>query len=297
MTTSSATTTAALGRSDTAITTPPLPTPEPTAPIVVASAQVPTLPTPRAAATPEQTCAAAQLTADGLASGQSRISLSSPCRKTQSVKLTYGPIELDQTIGADGKLAVVLDMLFDAQQPVVAVFADGSKQSVTPVGLDLDKVTKVAIVWQGPADLEMHAFEYAAFENEPGHVWSGAAQTGDEAKKRTAADGRGHGFLSTLGAPGSKGGRVQVYTFVHSAGGEPGVVAMRLDYASRGAVPKGDACGSGHLSSVNFDVIVRERGGVERVESNVIPAANCGEALARTVRLMAGAVPDIRVRN
>ncbi len=274
-----------------------VPGPEPAAPIVIASAQTPTLPPAAMTATLNAACDAAKLTAEALPAGQARIQVSSPCRKTQAVKLTYGPIVLERALGADGQFAFVLDVLFDTRQPLVASFADGRSETVVPSGLDIDNVTKVAVFWRGPVDLELHAFEYAAHEGEAGHVWSGAAQSSDETIKRIAADGRGHGFVTNVGASGSIGGRMQVYTFLHAPGGEPGVITMRLDYASRGAIATGDACGSGRLGSVDFDVLVRERGTAERLESNVIPAASCGEILARPVRLLAGAVPDIRVRN
>jgi hypothetical protein len=89
---------------------------------------------------------------------------------------------------------------------------------------------------------------------------------------------------------------LQVYTFVNTDASRPGIIAMRLDYTSRGSLPEGQTCGNGELSQIPYEVITRDRSGQIRREANVIPAAKCGERLSETARLLQGAVPDLRVR-
>jgi hypothetical protein len=264
---------------------------------VVAAATILQSPVQSTGAETARDCSAADVTAEALPAGQSQITVTSPCRKSEPIQLTDGAMTMTRSLDGNGRATAVIDVLMPQSTPIVVTFNDGQSRDVVALTGAPAGVTKVAVIWQGPVDLELHAFEYAALPAEPGHVWSGAKSSHEETLRRTRGDSRGHGFLTSSSEPGAAGGRMQVYSFVHTADAPKGIVTMRPDYASRGELPAGDFCGSGQFSTVAFDVLIRSGTGDIRQERGVIPSARCGEKLDPGARLIGGAVPDIRVRN
>ena len=242
-------------------------------------------------------CEAAKVSSSALAGGKLLISIDSACRPAQPVTIQYGGYDIVRRIGPSGQANLVLDLFLGKGGTAKVTFADGSSQVVDASAGDLNGLSKVALIWQSAVDLDLHAIEGGGGFGKQGHRWTGAASTMDAAKAESTDSGHGAGFLSTVDDGAHEGTKVEVYTFVHSADQETGAVSMLVDYASRGAKPAGELCGTGALAEIPFEVVIFDRKGRTARESGVIPAAKCGETLAGAARYLKEAVPDLRFRN
>ena len=242
-------------------------------------------------------CEAAKVSSSALAGGKLLISIDSACRPAQPVTIQYGGYDIVRRIGPSGQANLVLDLFLGKGGTAKVTFADGSSQVVDASAGDLNGLSKVALIWQSAVDLDLHAIEGGGGFGKQGHRWTGAASTMDAAKAESTDSGHGAGFLSTVDDGAHEGTKVEVYTFVHSADQETGAVSMLVDYASRGAKPAGELCGTGALAEIPFEVVIFDRKGRTARESGVIPAAKCGETLAGAARYLKDAAPDLRFRN
>ncbi len=154
-------------------------------------------------------------------------------------------------------------------------------------------LSKVAVIWQAPVNLDLHVYEYAARHGESGHVWPGAPSSADAAEAETRASKRGRGFLSTSDDGRGDGDKVEVYTFWHHAEQRSGLVATALDYETRGASPNADTCGSGVHASVVYETFILDPRGQLSRERGAIAPATCGSQLTGAGRYMEDAVPDL----
>src|SRR5262249_45128711 len=151
-----------------------------------------------------------------------------------------------------GRAELVLDCFAGDREAVALSFDDKTTVYRQPVvGEDMRDFSKVTIVWTSAVDLDLHAFEYAAAFESPGHVWTKQPRSFEEAATGQG-DGRGHGFLSTISAGTELGMNMEIYTFVHQHGESPGIIKFAVDYVSRGSRPEGRFCGSGDLAEMRF---------------------------------------------
>ncbi len=243
------------------------------------------------------TCPDAVLATESLPGGRSKVSVQSPCRRGQTVSLQYGPITMQGALDDKGNTGFIADMFLGADAETSVTFADGKRQPLRLPAGDLDEVIKVAIVWDAPVNLDLHAFEYAAAQGEPGDIWSGAPRDASVASALIAQDGRGHGFMSSTDDGKGAGPKVEVFTFMRSRQQNRGAIAMALDYQTRGNEPSGEACGTGRYAQVPIKVIVREPGGDISKQDGIISSLPCGTPLSTDARYQTGIVPDIRVHS
>lgn len=255
--------------------------------------------TPAKAAEPKLSagdCAPPKVTAEAVPGGRARLALAAPCHGGKPMRLQYGDYAFERPLDASGQAAFLVDLFQGTGVPVAVVLGDSAPQAIALPPTDLEKVSKIAIVWTAPVNLDLHAFAYGAADRDPGHVWADAPSSLETARQ-ASAKGQGQGFLSSADDGQAQGPKVEVYTYLHGAEDAPGTVAMALDYESRGTTPKGDTCGQGALASVPFDVIVVERGRLVSRESGIIAAASCGTTLATAARYARSAVPELRIRR
>lgn len=171
--------------------------PSPTPPPLVQKAAVTPPPNPVVKKLAAGACGVPETKTEPLAAGRMQLTLVSSCRAGQEIVWSYGGAEFAAKLDAAGKLDVIVDCFAGATTPVDMTLADGTELSLPVTALDLDKVTKVAVIWRAAVDLDLHAFEYAAQAGEPGHVWSGGPGSLDAARERLDKASRGAGFLST----------------------------------------------------------------------------------------------------
>ncbi len=275
---------------------PPPELPGPPARLPSVAANIP--PPPAAVTAPARTdavCAPPEIQIAPLAAGQTQIRIESPCRRGQDVGLVYDGVEIKRQLPANGSGYFTLDLFAGDRRSVDVTFADGTRRVIPVAAADLDKVSKVAVRWRAPVNLDLHVFEHAAGAGQPGHVWTGATASADSAIKARTASGLGRGFLTTYEE--SQGDKVEVYTYIHGEKDQGGTVAMALDHETRGSLPSEATCGQGPLAKVAFQVsMLSPRGEVARAAGSFKPA-RCNQPLAAADRFDYALMPVITVRN
>ncbi len=245
-------------------------------------------------------CGAPEIVTQSLGAGLMRLSATSACRAKQDVVVEYGGARLMRGFDARGRLDTTIDAFAERTAPVELTFADGSQRSVAVTAKDLDAVTKIALIWRAPVNLDLHAFEYAAVRGEPGHVWAGAPSSLEAARAETEPQRRGRGFLSTRADDanaGPDGDRLEVYTLVHVAGQAPGTIALAVDYETRGELPVGATCGTGAMAEVPFSIVQLSASGQVSRQTGQFAAVACGTPLTADARYLQAALPIIKIRK
>lgn len=93
------------------------------------------------------------------------------------------------------------------------------------------------------------------------------------------------------------GVKAEVFTFLPGKQQSSGVIAMALDYKSRGSDPTGETCGSGQYAQIEIQVIILDRSGALSRQAGIVASALCGKILSSEARYQTGVVPDIRIHN
>jgi len=256
----------------------------------------------RAATNP---CPDATVTSQPVTGGRILIKIDDNCRAGRPFSVRYERYGFHGRLNGDGKAEVLFDLFLGAAPGVAVHFTDGKRQHVAMTATDLDMVTKLAVVWQAPVDLDLHAFEYAAAMNEPGHIWSGSPADAAQAWRKTVASGRGRGFITRLDGRSTNvddpvlgpAHRAEVYTFWHAAERQSGTVATSLDFTSRGETPSAPFCGSGPYARLSFETIRHSPGRPVLRENGLISPHDCGKSIPPSIRFLSHAVPDLRLRK
>ncbi|MBX9924741.1 MAG: hypothetical protein K2Y05_00135, partial [Hyphomicrobiaceae bacterium] len=256
-------------------------------------------PTAAAAANAAPCTETPKTTVTPMIGGRIQLTVDSPCRRGQSIDLRYG--EQTRSLPLDpngGKGATIVDLYLGAGQDVTISTSDG-KQAVVATGAESNagEYSKVALIWSKPVDLDLHAIENNAQIGAPGHVYSKAPRTAEEAKSQAATSGRGAGFLSTSSDGTTGDSHVEVYTFFHSPDQQFGAIPFAIENATRGAKATGEACGQGALAEVTYEAIVRTKGGEMQRENGIIASVACGSSLDGRARYLRDAVPDLRFKR
>lgn len=225
------------------------------------------------------------------------IRIASPCRKGQEVRLGYDIAELTRTLSAAGLLELTLDAFAGDRKSVSLQFADGYQRVLPVVAGDLDRLSKVAVRWRAPVNLDLHAFEHAAAPGAAGHVWSEAPSTAEAALSSRDAARQGRGFLGTFDEGQGSGDKLEVYTYVHGEQDSGTAVGFALDYASRGETPALPGCDDGAQARVEFTVTMLARTGELSRAGGVLKPLRCGQAITAAERLDPALLPVIRTRN
>ena len=177
------------------------------------------------------------------------------------------------------------------------MFHDGSRRALPAAAKDMDRVSKVALIWRSPINLDLHAFEYAAAYGEAGHRWFKVAGDAASTIALTTESKRGQGFLSTIDDGTGPGVHLEVYTFIHADKEPAGSIAMAIDYETRGELPAGDVCGAGQLARIDYEFRVLSRDGQAAGGSGSIRSAPCGVPLSTAVRYQQAGLPSLRIRK
>ncbi len=242
-------------------------------------------------------CTAPELETEPLDGGTMRLAINAPCHPNEFVQISYGGAELIRKLNANGILDFILDCFAGTSSAVEVRFADGLSRTVPVVAKDLDKVSKIAVVWRAGVNLDLHVFEYAAAFDQPGHLWARVPSSFGSARIDSASDGRGHGYLSSADDEKPLGDKLEVYTFLHNDQQASGSISLALDNESRGEVPSGATCGQGALAEIAFHVSILPRSGQVSRQSGVLTRVDCGTRLTHQARFNQSAMPGLRIRK
>ncbi|WP_417588030.1 hypothetical protein [Pararhodobacter oceanensis] len=147
-------------------------------------------------------------------------SVYAPCDRNARVQVEHAGLTFDTQIDQDGQLMLMVPALID-DATLNVTFPDGRVQSDSTFVEELDQIERVALQWEGPATLLLHAYEFGAEFGANGHIHAGNPQ------EPNVED---HGFLTVLGDPDlADGHMVQVYSFPSGQSSRSGSVTLEIE--------------------------------------------------------------------
>ncbi|MBC8049313.1 MAG: hypothetical protein H7X92_04085 [Chitinophagales bacterium] len=210
--------------------------------------------------------------------------------------IEYAGATFIRKISENGAFDFILDCFAGANQPVQFKFMDGQSVSRDVAARDLDTVTKVAVIWRGSVNLDLHVLEYAAGHGQPGHVWSGSPSSALDAMRQAEGERRARGYMSSVASGVASGDNVEVYTLWNIRGQASGAIATSLDYESRArAIPDPDSCGLGLFADIDYEIIIWSDKSISRTTGG-FSSLRCDQKIANGGRFFSKAVPDIFFR-
>jgi len=217
-----------------------------------------------------------------------------PCRKQHSFQLIYDEqyvfnYQTDQY----GKSHIDFD-LFLGTRPTQIRFEDGLNSTLTlPTSKNtLSKLSKAAIIWNSPVNLDLHVHEFAAEAGQKkGHIWQ------QNPNNQSTAIKTGRGYLTQYSAEHTQGSNIEVYTFFHTENSRTGIIDLKVDFESRGTIPKAPFCGKGKHASPSYQTILLTPNKAPQRRSMRIQAAPCEQKLSQDVRYLSSAFPgNLKIR-
>ena len=183
-----------------------------------------------------------------------------PCDAGARVVVQHAGLAVTERIGATGVLEVTLPA-FAAAAEVEVAFNDGPALSARATVPDMALYDRVAVQWQAPDAFQLHAFEFGAGFDDPGHVSAATPRDPGHALRATG------GFLMLLGdSRVSWPLLAEVYTF--PSGGVPreGTVAIEIE-----AMVTAEVCGREMLG----ETLEIHGGGAVRVRELTLAMPGC----------------------
>ena len=242
-------------------------------------------------------CGLADLVVKPLPGGQANVLVTSSCRAGQGLVLDYADVKYAQKLDTAGRAGLVVDMFAGASVPATISFVDGQTQQVTLPQGDLDEVIKIALVWNSPVDLDLHALEYAARRGESGHVWAKNPKTAAESRDKARRTNAARGFLSRADNANTVGDKVEVYTIWRVLEQRFGSIGLLVDDVTRGSMPEGKHCGDGELASVPYRVIRRVPGRPISIRKARLSPLPCDSELSDDYRYNRASITDLDLRR
>ncbi|MEM8742420.1 MAG: hypothetical protein AAGE13_13115, partial [Pseudomonadota bacterium] len=256
------------------IVSPGLPQPGPeVAPQPVAL--IPTVPEPEAAPipAPEPSQAPPPVLAScrpaltlSTASGQMvALDVEADCLAGESVVIEQAGLLFAQRVGDDGRLSATLPAMSSPARVTIR-YGAGETVSESIVVQGLDRVARVAIVWRGGYDLNLHLFA-PGLRDGARHVWQ------DAPRDRRQARLGGGGYLLSLGDPALGDYRAEVISVPLRRSGQPAVMRLELQLGDPAA-----AC----LEAIDYSMVwadARRRADPQAIRLPLTACPAAGEML------------------
>ncbi|MEM9138294.1 MAG: hypothetical protein AAGB15_00560 [Pseudomonadota bacterium] len=219
---------------------------------------------------------------------QSTILIMAPCHANTVAELTYSGLRLAVPLDSDGN-GTVTALGFEPNSPALVIFSTGEKIDFDLPFKGINKVSRVALVWDTPVALELNALEFGAQPGTAGHVRP------ENPKSFAAVRRGGGGFLSTYFAYGDIGQNAQFYTHFTRQGGQSGIVKLMIDFASRSRDKLEGTCGSGEYAAPQFLIMRSVSGRADRPVLKKLAAHACSDLSLENTdkRLISGGIADL----
>lgn len=241
-------------------------------------------------------CSDVQLNSKALPAGRIEINLKSLCLSGRNVTFTYASHQFVRAVGSNGELQFVLD-LFEGAAPLALKLPDGATTPVDLSGVDFKGVSKVAVLWSTPVNLDLHAQEYLASRGSPGHVWANSPGSLDQSQAAARDGNKSRGFIGMSDDGQGEGTHAEVYSFLHNPNQRNGSVTLIIDYETRGDVPSGRYCGDGDLARIEVQVVRLRPGGRVEKETVRFGAVPCGQKVPEATRFNRDLLGDLVARG
>lgn len=146
-----------------------------------------------------------------------------PCRPNAVIAIHHQGMMFDVITDETGTAEVDVPAL--AQEAFfVAAFDDGDGAVAMTDVPSLAMYDRAVVQWQGDSQVELHAFEFGATYEEPGHVWSKATSSLERVSNGTG------GYLTSLGDASAENALMaEVYTFPSGISLQDGDVKLRIE--------------------------------------------------------------------
>jgi hypothetical protein len=225
-----------------------------------------------------EACGLPEAATTPLPAGRMQVALASPCRAREALRWRYAGLEHAAALDDTGRATITLDAFPGIATPLAVVFADATTGDLTVTTAGLDRISRVALVWRGPASLSLAAFERGAATNGDGHVASRSPSSPAVAARNAASGSGATGFLAAAAADtATEIDRVAVYTHLHRPDEPPGLVAFAVETPV--AASAGQPCPSATATEIPARLLVFTPG-AEPATHRIVVALACGPALA-----------------
>ncbi len=276
----------------------------PTPPPVAAAPPPPAAPPqppPAAASATAAACEAVAPKTTALPAGMMSLAVRSACHRQQTVTVSYGGLEFKRRFDPDGALDVAIDCIFGTSAPMTVTYADGRVVSVPVTCQDLERISKLAVIWRNPIDLDLQMFERPAAPGAVGQIGSATPGQRDAARATSITERAARGFLSSIGTAksldGADGVRMTVYTAFHPPQTTTQTIPFAIDYVTRGDTASNETCIGGRHANPGYEIVrLTARGQVVR-EDGQFAAFVCGAVVASTLRFNQSLHAPLRIRN
>ncbi len=220
--------------------------------------------------------------------GLTEVIIESPCHAGTVAELSYDGLSFGVALDGAGA-GTVAAVGFQQASDAVMRFSGGETIDFNIPFADTERMARVALAWELPVELDLHAFEFGALARSDGHVRPDRPRSFGDVRRR------GGGYLLEYQPVGGIGQSISVYTYWRRYGGRSGVVKLGVDFASRDGRQRPDTCGGGALAEPDFTVLRSMAGKLERPRHRRLASLDCA-AIAGTTDLYIGdAVDDMIV--
>ena len=201
---------------------------------------------------------------------QTVVAVNAPCAAGTVATVSYGEITLALPLDRAGNGSLTVPG-FERSSAARLKFADGKVERFELPFSGISKVARIALVWDGDIELDMHALEFGSVPFAEGDVHEGNPRDQDAVRRS------GGGFLQTYAPVRGFGQNVEIYSHVISRKGEGGVVELYVDYVSRNRDRLAETCSEGRLARPKLTVLRSERGELGRPQIMRLAALSCTE--------------------
>jgi hypothetical protein len=212
----------------------------------------------------------------------------SPCHAGTGAELSYETLRFGIALDATGAGSVAA-VGFQQASDATLRFANGDSIAFNIPFADTERLDRVAMVWDLPVVLELHAFEFGAAPGSPGHVRPSNPRGHSEVRRQ------GGGYLLEYEPVYGAGQHVDIYTYWHRNGGKAGVVQLKLGVDSGKGAAAAGACGDSALGRPDFSVLRSIAGRLERPRSFRVAPLDCATVAGVPNRYISDAVDDLIV--
>ncbi|MDJ0628445.1 MAG: hypothetical protein QNJ44_09330 [Rhodobacter sp.] len=151
------------------------------------------------------------------------LTLTAPCRGEEVITVRHGGLQFSGRMSHLGSYSALVPALAQDAEFTVA-FPDGEVSTTQLTVSAANDVERVVLQTRGETGLQIHALEFGADYDMPGHVWAGQPRDAGSAIKT------GGGFITQMGDPAlDEAHLAEVYTFPADARIRDGVVRLSIE--------------------------------------------------------------------
>ena len=223
---------------------------------------------------------------------QSVVRITAPCQADSVAELSYSGLRLAIPLDREG-VGSVLALGFEANAAALVRFVDGEVLDFDIPFTEINRIDRVAVIWELPVALELHALEFGARTGEDDHVHPGNRRDFRSVRRK------GGGFLNAYRSYAGVGQNAQIYTIWKRGRTRDGVVKLMIDYASRNRDRLEGTCGTGSYAAPGFIVVRSSSGQLERPIIRRLAAISCS-SVAQEIgdkRLISSAIDDLVITD